>query len=185
MQDLLCLACTHGVGGAVLTEAQSWPPVMQKHVQEMWRADPDGADAYSLEDRVRGAVVRSNEESGFWATRLVARGYPNPLLVKLAREVWEHFPGFLLLGECAWERERTLAVSGVLPRALSLPASLARVWGRVVRKAGEVVSEPGPGPEPVAALRRWLLWEERALSESERRFLVRAWQMRAAAGGRW
>lgn len=68
---------------------------------------------------LEGEVVVANSELGFWSTRL-ARTYPNPLLVKLCRALWQVDPSFSVIGECHWARSGALMRSGVIPHTLDI-----------------------------------------------------------------
>ena len=62
---------------------------------------------------LEGDVVVSNHEVGYWATRL-CHSYPNPLLVKLVRTLWEESADFTVFGECHWGRSAAVVRSGVV-----------------------------------------------------------------------
>jgi len=68
---------------------------------------------------LEGEVVIANSEQGFWSTRL-SRTYPNPLLVKLARALWQVDPNFSIVGECHWARSGALMRSGIIPHTLDV-----------------------------------------------------------------
>ena len=58
-------------------------------------ADPTACS--SVSELMKGAVVRANEESGFWTCEeALEKQYPNPYLVKLTRKVYEVCPDALL-----------------------------------------------------------------------------------------
>ena len=102
-----------GIQSVYLTECQSYPLVMATDVEEMLRIDADGKPAYSPLEVLEGDVVVSNHEVGYWATRL-CHSYPNPLLVKLVRTLWEESADFTVFGECHWGRSAAVVRSGVV-----------------------------------------------------------------------
>jgi starch synthase len=69
--------------------------------------------------------------------------YPNPMLVKLTKEVWKRFPYFVFIGEC-WgtvkfhNRHIPLSRSGIIPRMYTLPRALSAVFGRRIHRNGYI-----------------------------------------------
>lgn len=91
---------------------------MALDIDELFRVEADGTAAYPPRDILLGDVVLSDAEIGYWDTRL-SRSYPNPLLVKLVRSMWEHHPNFTVFGDCHWGRGGSVARSGVVPHVSS------------------------------------------------------------------
>jgi hypothetical protein len=113
-EQIVTLHRSFGVESVYLSECQSYPLVMALDVQEMLRLDADGKAAYSPLEVLEGDVVISNHEVGYWSTRL-CHSYPNPLLVKLTRAMWEECDTFTVYGECHWGRAPSVVRSGVVP----------------------------------------------------------------------
>jgi hypothetical protein len=79
-------------------------------------------------------------------------GYPNPLFIRIVREVWLTFPEFIFLAvknfffflkffffqEIYWSRERQAILSGLVPYTSSLPRSLASVFNLGIHKDGNI-----------------------------------------------
>ncbi len=91
---------------------------MALDIDELFRVEADGTAAYPPRDILLGDVVLSDAEIGYWDTRL-SKSYPNPLLVKLVRSMWEHHPNFTVFGDCHWGRGGSVARSGVVPHVSS------------------------------------------------------------------
>jgi hypothetical protein len=108
-----------GIGGLYLADAQSYPFIMALDKGELFRKDVDGEFHYEYREILEGAVVVANSELGYWSTRQ-ARTYPNPLLVKLCRALWQVDPDFSVVGECHWARSGALMRSGVIPHTLDV-----------------------------------------------------------------
>lgn len=174
VRDAAALALRHGVRGLYLTDAQSWPLLLVPDTEELWRVDVDGEECHSEQERLDADVARGNEESGFWASRAAARGYPNPLLAKLAREMWTIDAQFLLVGDAHWGREGVTARSGVLPRTAALPKAAAAAQGWRVAKSGHVQPLRRPLSAPVSRLHGWLRREAVAVPASAQTLLIRS-----------
>ena len=58
-------------------------------------------------------LPRENEAMtyGYYGTD-ASKTYPNPLFVKLTRELWGRYPTFMFLAETYWGREINAIVSG-------------------------------------------------------------------------
>lgn len=157
------LVQNYHIGGLYLPDAQSYPFIMALDTGELWRRDVDGEGHYSPREIVEGAVVVSNSEVGYWSTK-AAKSYPNPLLVKLVRAMWQVDPLFAVIGESHWGRAGALARSGVVPHGLDVVSAVSSSLGRFVDKMGAVKSFSLPGDiGPVHYLRALLLGEEQGL----------------------
>lgn len=174
VRDAAALALRHGVRGLYLTDAQSWPLMLVPDTEELWRVDVDGEECHSELARLDADVTRGNEEGGFWTSRAAARGYPNPLLTKLAREMWAIDAHFLLVGDSHWGREGVTARSGVLPRTASLPNAAAATQGWRVAKSGHVQLLPRPLSAPVSRLQGWLRREAARVPAGAQTLLIRS-----------
>ena len=109
---------------ADLADAQSYPFIMALDTGELFRRDVDGEGHYGPRDILEGAIVVANVEVGYWSTS-AARRYPNPLLVKLCRGLWQICPDAAITGECHWGRGGALLRSGVLPHSLDVVSAMA------------------------------------------------------------
>jgi hypothetical protein len=105
------------------------------------REDSDGSLHYSLDEIFEGKVVAAakGEDSvlGFWGTPQAAT-YPNPLYVKITRELWRRFPRFVFLAEVDWGREATAIGSGLIPQALGLSRCLGLMFNIQLTKSGPI-----------------------------------------------
>lgn len=108
------LYTNYGVSSVFLDECQSYPFIMAVDADELFRIEADGTPAYTPREILEGSVVLADTDTGYWDNKL-CRSYPNPLLVKLARGLWDTCEEFTLYGNCFWSRGGSLARSGVLP----------------------------------------------------------------------
>ena len=138
VDDVTAMAVQYGARGVRLDNAQCAPCILQPDVEELNRMDNDRQPHYSPEERAFGDVVRPNAEGGYWNTDAAADGYANPLLAKLARELWATDAAFVLIGESHFHRERSLIVSGFLPHTMRTAALLAGISGKSLRRDGSV-----------------------------------------------
>ena len=138
VDDISSVARKFKVGGVRLDNAMAWPMILPVDLDEMLRADDEGAQ-YTPQEIVDGEVVKPSSfaEALYWRTAASA-SYPNPMLVKLTREIWREHPHFLFLGESAFGRERALLRSGVIPYASDPVAALHSVFGKEVHRDGTV-----------------------------------------------
>lgn len=141
--EIKTLAREYGVRGVRLDNAQSMPPILKANTDELFRLDPDGKPHYSLSERFYGAVVNANEEHGYWTSDAgLERGYANPFLVKLCREMWNEFPDFLIIAESNFHREPPLLTSGPIAHSIRIPQILASISGKSLRRDGTVARIP-------------------------------------------
>jgi glycogen synthase len=142
VDDISSMARKFKVGGVRLDNAMAWPLILPVDLDEMLRTDEEGAQ-YTPQEIVDGEVVKPSkfEEAVYWRTAAAA-SYPNPMLVKLTREIWREHPHFLFLGESAFGRERALLRSGVIPYASDPVAALHSVFGKAVHRDGTISERP-------------------------------------------
>jgi starch synthase len=163
VQDTIKIAEKYKINGVHLDNAQTWPVILELDEEELYRKDSDGHQAYSNKEILDGVTVRQCEGQGYWDSDSLIK-YPNPIFIKLCRELWARFPDFLILGECLGgslleNRQGILARSGVIPRLFKLPVALASIFGKKLMKDGQVM---GCKPETVRVIKTWY--------ESNRRF---------------
>lgn len=121
ISDLLELRAKYGIDGVHIDNCQSWPLIMSVDEDEMTRVECDGSYRYINNEVLNGEVIIPNHECGYWNSE-VSRTYPNPLLVKLTKKIWEQYPQFIFIGECANNNEKfsmrhlSLMKSGIIPR---------------------------------------------------------------------
>ncbi|CDF38462.1 Starch synthase [Chondrus crispus] len=153
--EVKAMAEEYGVGGIRLDNAQSLPPIMAPNMDELLRHDPDGEPHYSLSEVFYGAVVKANEEYGYWTSSAgIERGYPNPFLVKFCREMWNAFPDFIVMAEAHFHREAQLLTSGPVVHTVRIPQILASISGKSLRKDGTVGRVPGKNRSTARTLSR-------------------------------
>lgn len=153
--EVKTVAEKYGVRGVRLDNAQSLPPIMAPNMDELLREDPDGNPHYSLSEVFFGAVVKANEEYGYWTSEAgMERGYPNPFLVKFCREMWNSFPDFIVLAESNFHREAQLLTSGAVAHTVRLPQILASISGKSLRRDGSVTRVPAKNRSTAHTLSR-------------------------------
>eukprot|EP00921_Rhytidocystis_pertsovi_P013784 GHVQ01022382.1.p1 GENE.GHVQ01022382.1~~GHVQ01022382.1.p1 ORF type:complete len:1848 (+),score=155.63 GHVQ01022382.1:2238-7781(+) len=159
VSDIKSWSVRLGADGVRLDNAQAWPQILLPDMHELSRLDADGQPHYSPDEILLGEVVVSltEKQGGFWNTKTAAH-WPNPLFVKLCKEIWCESPHFMIIGEC-WEgqgmddRPSVLAKSGVVPQLQQLPYKLSGVFGKHINEDSCVVSLERP--EPVSVLQDW------------------------------
>lgn len=143
VSEVKVLAEKYGVRGIRLDNAQSLPPIMAPNIDELLRLDPDGEPHYALSEIFFGAVVKANEEYGYWTSDAgIERGYPNPFMVKFCREMWNSYPDFIIMAETHFHREAQLLLSGPIAHTVRVPQILASISGRSLRRDGTVSRIP-------------------------------------------
>lgn len=143
VNEIKSLAKVHGVRGVRLDNAQSLPPILKSNMEELHRADSDGEPHYTLSEIFYGAVVKANEEFGYWTSDAgLERGYPNPFIVKLCREMWNEYPDFMIIAESNFHREPPLLNSGAIAHSIRIPQILASISGKSLRRDGTVARIP-------------------------------------------
>eukprot|EP01114_Cavostelium_apophysatum_P006786 TRINITY_DN1825_c0_g1_i1.p1 TRINITY_DN1825_c0_g1~~TRINITY_DN1825_c0_g1_i1.p1 ORF type:complete len:1954 (+),score=547.30 TRINITY_DN1825_c0_g1_i1:198-6059(+) len=134
-----------GVSGVRLDAAHSWPLILQPDLDELLRLDSDGQNHYTLEEILDGHVVQLARQEGInygYHGTNASQSYPNPLFVKMTRELWEEFPNFVFFAEIYWGREVNAAMSGLIPFAASLPTSVASIFNVELHKDGRILFSP-------------------------------------------
>eukprot|EP00026_Physarum_polycephalum_P000161 Phypoly_transcript_00161.p1 GENE.Phypoly_transcript_00161~~Phypoly_transcript_00161.p1 ORF type:complete len:2059 (-),score=306.68 Phypoly_transcript_00161:106-6282(-) len=134
-----------GVDGIRLDGAHTWPLVLRPDLDELYRTDSDGELHYSSSEILNGDVILPMQgeakEYGYWGTlppnpTRDSKIYPNPLMIKLTRELWARFPKFMFLAEVHWDRELPAIVSGLIPYSCTLPKALSSVFSKGLNKDG-------------------------------------------------
>lgn len=149
------------VNGIKLDNAHLMPQIMKIDEDELNRLDPDGQSHYPPEEKLMGDIVLpcSDSEVGFWSSTAAQSHWPNPLLIRLCRDVWRVACNFLIIGDCGildMSMSRRLGIlsrSGVIPQMQSLPETLAKIFGKKIEESG-AVSEGEP-PAPAVTLNEW------------------------------
>ena len=145
IDDTLELISKYNINGVHLDNAQSWPNIYNVDHDEMLRedVDEDYTRRYSNYEILNGIIVQPNEECGYWTDfkfRSAQQFYPNPLLIKLTRSIWEKYPDFIFIGECNDNSERylgrqyALANSGVIPHLYVLPKIICKAYNKTFEK---------------------------------------------------
>lgn len=143
INEVKTLAREYGVRGIRLSNAQSYPLIMEADMKELRRLDTDGVAHYSLNEIFYGQIVKENEELGYWSTgAALDLFFPNPFLIKVVRELWNEFPTFMVMAEANFHREPQLLVSGVITHSLRIPQILASISGKSLRLDGSVSKLP-------------------------------------------
>uniref|UniRef100_A0A7S3AC35 Uncharacterized protein n=1 Tax=Rhodosorus marinus TaxID=101924 RepID=A0A7S3AC35_9RHOD len=139
IEEIKYLANEYGIRGVRLDNGQSYPPIMALDTEEMFARDPDGELHYSKSEIFYGLVVKANEEVGYWTSDSALEfNYPNPFLVKFAREMWHTYPNFYIISECHFQREALLTSSGAIVHSVRVPQILASIGGKSLRRDGTV-----------------------------------------------
>mmetsp|Transcript_9844 Transcript_9844/g.30033 ORF Transcript_9844/g.30033 Transcript_9844/m.30033 type:complete len:1593 (-) Transcript_9844:1566-6344(-) len=143
IDEIKHMAHNYGVMGVRLDNAQSYPPIMALDSEEMFARDPDGEMHYSKSEIFYGMVVKANEETGYWTSDAALElNYPNPFLIKFAREMWHSYPSFYIIAECHFQREALLTSSGSIVHSVRIPQILASIGGKSMRRDGTVAGIP-------------------------------------------
>lgn len=156
IQDTVKIVEKYKITGVHLDNAQTWPVILELDEEELYRKDSDGVQAYKDKEILDGVMVRQCEGQGYWDSDSLVK-YPNPIFIKLCRELWARFPDFLIVGECLGgssleNRQGILARSGIIPRLFRLPVALASIFGKKLMKDGQVI---GCKPETVRVIKTW------------------------------
>ena len=129
ISDTLKLCEKYKIDGVHIDNCQSWPQIMSIDIDEMLRVECDGSNRYTNEEILNGNIIIPNKECGYWNTDLFNK-YPNPLLIKITKEIWLKYPTFIFIGECVNTidkfsmRHFSLMKSGIIPRMYILPSLL-------------------------------------------------------------
>eukprot|EP00917_Polyrhabdina_sp_WS-2016_P011033 GHVP01024186.1.p1 GENE.GHVP01024186.1~~GHVP01024186.1.p1 ORF type:complete len:2011 (-),score=317.95 GHVP01024186.1:3954-9986(-) len=136
VEDIKLLANRMGVDGVRCDSAYLWPIINIADHNELNRLDADGVPHYNPEQIIMGDVVLpyTAHSCGYWNSEASAR-WPNPLLTRLCRDIWEENPNFLIVAECATgedfnTRADVLARSGTVPQLQELPHMLCKLLNK-------------------------------------------------------
>ncbi|CAK79065.1 unnamed protein product (macronuclear) [Paramecium tetraurelia] len=158
LEEMIELTTQYNIQGVHLDNGSSWPQIFSLDLDEMYRKDTDGNQAYSNKQIFSGEICLQNEDCGYWGSS-VKNLYPNPFLVKICKSLWSKFPNFLIVAE-AWgamgeqeEREINLIQSGVIPRLFKLPIAIASIFGENLKKDGTMVKMERKN---VNAIKKWI-----------------------------
>eukprot|EP01054_Gregarina_sp_Poly1_P010510 Gregarina_sp_Poly_1__10509@NODE_771_length_6345_cov_302_800414_g302_i1_p1_GENE_NODE_771_length_6345_cov_302_800414_g302_i1NODE_771_length_6345_cov_302_800414_g302_i1_p1_ORF_typecomplete_len1506_score271_50Glyco_transf_5/PF08323_11/2_1e35Glycos_transf_1/PF00534_20/2_6e21AMPK1_CBM/PF16561_5/1_8e20Glyco_trans_1_4/PF13692_6/1_4e09Alphaamylase/PF00128_24/3_8e05Glyco_trans_4_4/PF13579_6/0_022Glyco_trans_4_4/PF13579_6/9_5e03Glyco_transf_4/PF13439_6/9_8e03Glyco_transf_4/PF13439_6/0_029Melibiase/PF02065_ len=144
IEDVISWHRRMGVNGVKLDNAHLLPQIMKIDEEELNRLDPDGQSHYPPEEKLMGDIVLpcSDAEVGFWSSTAAQSHWPNPLLVRLCRDIWRVSCDFLVVGDCGildMSMSRRLGIlsrSGVVPQMQSLPETLAKIFGKKIETSG-------------------------------------------------
>lgn len=134
------------VDGIILEEIDLLPNLLEPDLAELMRKDSDSDFHYSFDEILSAHIVvktkRQNRLLGYYGTK-AAQDYPNPLLVKLTRTIWNSSPAnhrFIFIGEVptkmrvgssannpkmGWIHPRSIISSGIVPYCRQLSDILA------------------------------------------------------------
>ncbi|KAF2075592.1 hypothetical protein CYY_003097 [Polysphondylium violaceum] len=136
-----------GVDGIRIDSAHTCPLIFRSNLDELYRLDSDDLPHYSNQQIFEGEIVMKPSEEGknfgYWGTtppspKHSTPFYPNPVFIKMTREVWNRFPQFVFLAEVYWERELHSIISGLVPYSSAIPKALASVFDKGISKDGIV-----------------------------------------------
>ena len=156
VEEIRLLIEKYNIDGVHLDNCQAWPQIMELDASEMYRIDIDGKPAFSPMDILNGEIVIPNTENGYWSTD-TCEDYPNPLLIKLTRNIWNIYPEFIFFGEC-WLNEKysqrhiNLTKSGIIPRMYTLPIIICEMLGKHIQRNGTIESIP---PNNISIIKNW------------------------------
>lgn len=144
ISELIEICSSHPINGIHLENGQAWPQIHVLDTKEMYRKDPDNTPAYREKEIFEGEVVLQDENCGYWASE-AKHQYANPFLIKICKLLWEKFPNFLIVAE-TWGgksfegREFNIVKSGPIPRMFDLPIALSTLFGKRLRRDGNIVN---------------------------------------------
>ncbi|MBR6133851.1 MAG: glycogen/starch synthase, partial [Bacilli bacterium] len=157
INEVLALVDKYHIDGIHLDNCQAWPQIMEINASELFRIDNDGKPHYSAMEILNGEIVLPTEESGFYNSDCFET-YPNPMLVKLTKTIWQRYPNFVFFGEC-WLNEKfsnnrhvALSRSGIIPRMYTLPIILTEILGKKINRDGRIEKTE---PKDVSLLKKW------------------------------
>eukprot|EP01113_Clastostelium_recurvatum_P041896 TRINITY_DN6726_c0_g1_i2.p1 TRINITY_DN6726_c0_g1~~TRINITY_DN6726_c0_g1_i2.p1 ORF type:complete len:1859 (-),score=472.99 TRINITY_DN6726_c0_g1_i2:78-5654(-) len=131
ISEMSYLARQYGLNGICVSNGHVLPNYLAKDEVELSRVDPDGHLHYDPAEILDGEVIlhrgQAQRRLGFWA--LPQRRWPNPLFVKLTKELWGKFPDFMIISGSAWRkaREPDTVRCGMIPVDYSLHNALLPV----------------------------------------------------------
>ncbi|EFA80962.1 alpha amylase domain-containing protein [Heterostelium album PN500] len=136
-----------GIDGVRIDSGHICPLLIRSNLDELYRIDSDDQPHFTNQQIFDGEIVLQPSEEGrnfgYWGTtpkspKQSTPFYPNPLFIKLTREVWHRYPQFVFLSEVYWERELHSIVSGLVPYSSAIPRALASVFDKAISKDGIV-----------------------------------------------
>ncbi|GAM27650.1 hypothetical protein SAMD00019534_108260 [Acytostelium subglobosum LB1] len=136
-----------GVDGVRIDSGHTCPLLFRANLDELYRLDSDDLPHFTNQQIFDGEIVMNPSEEGrnfgYWGTtppspKQSTPFYPNPLFIKMTREVWNRFPQFVFLAEVYWERELHSIISGLVPYSSAIPRALASVFDKGISKDGIV-----------------------------------------------
>ena len=158
ISDISELCEKYNISGIHLNNAQNWPQIYSVDLKEMLRVnmeDDQMTRHYSNFEIINGNVVLPNQECGYWNcfnieinkeentenddenTNIIENIYPNPLFIKLTKNIWEKYPEFIFVGEFINNslkynnREYVLGKSGLVPKLNMLPEIFTNIYNIV------------------------------------------------------
>ncbi|CAI2359153.1 unnamed protein product [Moneuplotes crassus] len=105
----------YNIDGLSLDNCDLWPSLKLIDYEEMYGIDADGQPKYTADEILSGHVIDSHKDLLLWGD---CGECPNPILIKLMKTLWKHFPNLMVIGEC-WKEgsEKIVELSGVVPRS--------------------------------------------------------------------
>ena len=158
ISDISELCEKYNISGIHLNNAQNWPQIYAVDEKEMLRVnieDDQMIRHYSNFEIINGNVVLPNQECGYWNSfnieinrnentenddensNIIENIYPNPLFIKLTKNIWEKYPEFIFVGEFINNslkynnREYVLGKSGLVPKLNMLPEIFTYIYNIV------------------------------------------------------
>ena len=155
INDISELCEKYNISGIHLNNAQNWPQIYSVDLKEMFRAnmeDDQMVRHYSNFEIINGSIVLPNQECGYWNSfnieinktesnendaensNIIENIYPNPLFIKLTKNIWEKYPKFIFIGEFINNslkynnREYILGKSGLVPKINLLPEVFTNIY---------------------------------------------------------
>ena len=144
VSDVSAWSVERGAGGVFIEASESVPPVFAADMAELLRLDADGLPHFNGLEKASGSVIIPGRSGGGFAmTAAKMAKYPNPFLIKLARELWRLSPDFCLLVEAKTVSEvESLVLSGFIPIVTS----------RVSRQVFDFIESTSKPPGAVVGL---------------------------------
>ena len=155
ISDVSELCEKYNISGIHLNNAQNWPQIYSVDLKEMLRVNMEDGQMirhYSNFEIINGSVVLPNQECGYWNcfnieinknennenddenSSIIENIYPNPLFIKLTKNIWEKNPEFIFIGEFINNnlkynnREYVLGKSGLVPKINMFPEVFTNIY---------------------------------------------------------
>ena len=142
ISEIKTLIEKYNIDGIHIDNCQSWPHIMKLNLSEMFRIDLDGKKAYNSLEILDGEIIEPHTETGYWDCDICEK-YPNPLLIKLTKSIWNEYPEFIFIGECLinekslnQKRHLNLIKSGIIPRMYHIPIIVSELIGKQIYDVG-------------------------------------------------